>query len=74
MAGAASISGGPWVALVAKGATVTTSLTGNWDTLPGAVADGEVLTGVFTAVTISSGKLYCKRSVEAGEAIIETVT
>jgi len=63
--GAGSLSGGPWCALIAKGATTTSSLTGNWSALPGAMADGEVITGRFTAVTISGGKLYCQRSAEA---------
>ena len=74
LSGAGSISGGPWVALIAKGATVTTSLTGTWDVLPGDLADGEVITGIFTAVTISSGILYCKRAAEADELAIATVT
>lgn len=72
---AATLTGGPWVALIAKGSTVTTSLTGTWDVLPGALADGEVITGIFTSVTISSGKLYCKRAAEAlTELPIATVT
>jgi len=73
--GAGSISGGPWSTLIAKGATTITSLTGNWSANPGALADGEDLTGVFTAVTISGGKLYCKRTAEsASELPIATVT
>lgn len=61
--GAATANTGPYVALIAKGATVITSLTGNWSANPGSVEDEE-LTGIFTSVTISSGKLYCKKAVE----------
>jgi hypothetical protein len=65
--GAGTLTGGPWVALIAKGATTITSLTGNWSANPGALADGEDITGIFTSVTISGGKLYCKRTIEATE-------
>lgn len=72
--GAGTKTGGPWTVLIAKGATTITSLTGNWEANPGALADGEDITGIFTSVTISGGKLYCKRAVEAGDLGITTVT
>ena len=73
--GAGTLTGGPWVALIAKAETTITSLTGNWSANPGVLADGEEITGVFTSVTISGGKLYCKRSVEAADfGVLVTVT
>lgn len=60
--GAGTLTGGPWSEIRAKGATTITSLTGNWSALPSALADGEAIEGIFTAVTISGGAVYCKRT------------
>lgn len=51
-------SGKVFCKLVAKGATVIGALSGNWDTNPGSLADGEAIFGRFTSVTLSSGELY----------------
>lgn len=51
-------SGKVFCKLVAKGATVISALTGNWSANPGDLADGEVIYGRFTSVTLASGELY----------------
>jgi len=68
--GAGTISGGPWGMIIAKGTTVVTAMTANWDAVIGSMADGESHVGLFTSVAISSGKLYLKRTAEAEEVSV----
>ena len=52
---------GPWCKIVAKGAVVIDSLTSNWSDKPATMIDGEAIYGVFEAITLTSGTVYCYR-------------
>ena len=56
---------GSWGKIVAKGATVLTTLTGNWTANPTNMEDGEVLYGDFTVIELASGAAYCYRDEDA---------
>ena len=57
---------GDWTKIVAKGATEINSLTSlTWSTAPATLADGEAIYGIFTAIDLTSGAVYCYRSARA---------